>query len=483
MYGLDHRFVQTLGMVDSQRAPEVVQEREWWRRLTGRREQWHLHRPDLRAPRPHRSWIGPTVVLATLLVSWYAMAVSNGPNGDAESSGLTIGIIAMMLMAWSFVLAVRIRPLEPLFGGLDKMYRVHRWIGALSVAAAWWHTSAADIDDGFTPASESVADAGEGLAGWAYNIFIVLLVLSLLRWMPYRWWRLTHKFFGLAFAFAVFHVWTIEKNYANFSLVGWWFNAIFVAGLVAFAVRVVGFDMVSRGLRYRVASAEQHGSSMDLHLEPVADRLQYEPGQFAVIKVQRKGLSEPHIFTIAAPPDEPHLRFFVRRLGDWTERLFDADLVGSDVLVEGPYGEFELLGKGAPTVWVGGGVGVTPFLSASTTLPADDPDRPVFFYCVHDRDDAMGMHVLQEAVADGRLELVLVVSSEGKRFGKEMLIERFGVDGLRGSHVALCGPASLVNTARAAALEMGATAVESEDFDIRQGFGPDLPDLPARLRP
>lgn len=451
-----------------------------WQRMIGTREQWHLHRPHLRPPRPHRSWVGPAFVLATLLVSWYAMSTSTGPSGDAESSGLTVGIIAMMLMAWCLVLAVRIRWLEPFFGGLDKMYRVHRWTGALSVAAVWWHTSAADVDDGFTPVSESLADTGESLAGVAYDAFVVLLVLSLVRWIPYRWWRLTHKLFGVAFAFSVFHVWTIEKTYANFSFWGWWFTAFFVAGLVAFGVRVVGRDAISRGVRYRVVTAERHGSSMDLALEPLDEPMRYQPGQFAVIKVQRPGLSEPHIFTIAAPPEAPHLRFFIRRLGDWTDRLFETDLVGSDVLVEGPYGRFELLGRGTPTIWVGGGVGVTPFLSASTTLPPDNPDRPVFFYCVHDRDDAMGLAMLEDAAEDGRLELVLVVSSEGQRFAPEMLVERFGADGLKGSHVAVCGPKGLVNAARAAAEELGASAIEHEEFDIRQGFGPDLPDLPAR---
>jgi peptidyl-tRNA hydrolase len=43
----------------------------------------------------------------------------------------------------------------------------------------------------------------------------------------------------------------------------------------------------------------------------------------------------------------------------------------------------------------------------------------------------------------------------------------------RDAHVAVCGPAALVALVRAAARDAGAARVESEDFDIRSGVGPD----------
>ena len=55
------------------------------------------------------------------------------------------------------------------------------------------------------------------------------------------------------------------------------------------------------------------------------------------MKVQKPGLSEPHIFTIASGPDEPAFRFFIRDLGDWTTKMQTADLRAT-VVVEGPYG-------------------------------------------------------------------------------------------------------------------------------------------------
>jgi predicted ferric reductase len=82
---------------------------------------------------------------------------------------------------------------------------------------------------------------------------------------------------------------------------------------------------------------------------------------------RHEGLREPHAFTIESSPDSPHLRFVIRELGDWTRAMRRVDLVGSDVIVEGPYGTFEPFGSAdQQAVWVAGGVGISLFLSAIT---------------------------------------------------------------------------------------------------------------------
>ncbi len=420
--------------------------------------------------------IGPLAVIASVALSWPAFAGAGGDGGNV-AFGLFVGAAAIILMAWSFVLAVRLPFLEPLFGGLDSMYRVHRWAGTLAVIAMFLHTSIEpEIEGGIRGASRSLADNAEDLAGVGEYLLYGLVAVSLLRWLPYRYWRWTHKLLGVPFIFACFHFFTAEKPYANGSPWGWWFGGVMVAGIVAYLWRVVVRDALAKGRRYRVAEATVSGSSLDLRLEPVGRPLAHRAGQFAVIKIQRRDLLEPHIFTIASAPDDDGLRFFIRDLGDWTGKLIQADLEGLDVLVEGPYGRFEPIGDhGGPTVWVAGGVGITPFLSAAAGLPSvADQERPVLYYCVSSRSDAMALDVLRNAEAEGRLVLELCASDEGRRFGKHLLEERFGPEGLRDAHVAVCGPTGLVRATEDAALSLGANAVETEDFDIRQGFGPDL---------
>lgn len=450
------------------------------RRVFGRRQDWRLKVPNVRILRPHRGWIGPLLVLLTTFASAIAVSGGSGPQGTAFASGLTIGAMSLTLMAWSFVLAVRIPLIEPIFGGLDSAYRVHRWAGALSIPMMLFHAGSAEILNGYLELGRGASDLGLRMAGAAVIMSGVLLVFSILRWMPYRWWRLTHKLFGLAYIFAVWHIYTVEKPYQNWSAQGAFLNVIMLAGLIAFLYRVIVRDMIRRGLRYKIVSVTKVGTAIDIVLEPLGREFKYHAGQFAIIKVQKRGLSEPHAFTVAAPPGSGHLRFFIRRLGDWTAKLYKTDLIGVEVLVEGPYGTFEAHKekKDVPTVWVAGGVGITPFLSNSTVMPSNSANPPVLFYCVRTREDAMGIELLDEAHRDGKIELCIIASADGQRFTKSTLADHFGPKGLKGGHVALCGPKSLIISAEKAGRKLGAVSVETEDFDFRQGVGPDLPGLP-----
>src|SRR5690606_4110093 len=51
------------------------------------------------------------------------------------------GILALAAMSIAIVLALRPTRLEPHLGGLDKMYRLHKWLGIAALAVAtlhWW---------------------------------------------------------------------------------------------------------------------------------------------------------------------------------------------------------------------------------------------------------------------------------------------------------------------------------------------------------
>jgi len=447
------------------------------RRILGSPNDWQIRRPRVRMPSPSPSWVGPITVIASVAVSWLAFADAIGEEGEGSPAfGLFIGAASILLMAWSFLLALRPRTLEPLFGGLDSMYRVHRWAGTFAVVAMFLHTQTEpEVEDGFRGASKQTADFAEELAGIGEIALYVLIGISLVRWFPYRWWRLTHKLLGVPFLFACFHFYTAEKPYPNGSQWGWYFGVFMSVGIIAYGLRVVVRDMIFPGLRHTVSDATVHGTTLELTLRPDGNKLQHRSGQFAVVKVQKPGLSEPHIFTIASGPDEPALRFFIRDLGDWTTKMQTADLHGATVVVEGPYGRFEpTVAHTSRTVWVAGGVGVTPFLSASNALdPAPEGERPVLFYAVRSVDDAMALAALRQAEDEGRIDLRLCSSTLGTRFSLELLAEHAGPD-LSGAHVAVCGPVGLVHTASDAARSLGATDIETEDFDIRQGFGPDL---------
>jgi predicted ferric reductase len=393
--------------------------------------------------------------------------------------GLFTGSVAVTLMAWSFVLSVRWRWLEPLFGGLDRMYAVHRWAGVLGIIAMFLHVRLEpEVLGGFDGVLGAYMESGTDLAGTAETVFYVLVAVSLVRWVPYRWWRLSHKLMGVPFAIAAFHTVTVDKPFPSDSVWSLALAAIGVIGVAAWIWRVVGRDVARPGLPYRIVGAVPHERTMELQLAPVGRPLQHRAGRFAFVKIQLPDLREPHAFTIASAPGEDHLRFFVRNLGDWTAKIRQHDLVGARVYVEGPYGRFEPLPEdpaGRRVVWVAGGVGITPFLSATSALPTETPSeqRPLLLYAVQREHDATAIEVLRRAEAEARIDLEVVASGDGRRLDAELFERLVGGD-LTGAHVAACGPKGLVATVERTARRLGATAVESEDFDIRSGLGPDL---------
>ncbi len=445
------------------------------RAAIGRPADWHLVRPSLPAlPLPGLHWVGPLVVLATVGGTWSAFAGAQGEDGNVASA-LYFGSVAIAAMAWSFVLALRLRWLEPWFGGLDRMYRVHPWLGVVAVVAMFLHIETIDEMRNGIAGVRDLADAGEELAGVAEVLLYVLVGLSILRLVPTRYWRWTHKLLVVPYVFACFHFFTAEKPYANGSGWGWWFGVVMATGLVAGITRVVVRDMFLRGVRYRVAAVTHTPSTTELELEPAGRRrLHHRIGQFAYIKVKAPGLSEPHPFTIASGPDDTTLRFFIRDLGDWTRRMRRAITVGTEVLVEGPYGRFEpLRGSQQPTVWVAGGVGITPFLAASCTRNPSDGPTPHLFYAVRSETDASALGLLRAAHAAGQIHLHLHSSADGTRMTEATLTDQFGASGLRGAHVAMCGPSALLRTMSTSARRAGARHVHRESFDLRSGFGGD----------
>ena len=441
--------------------------------LRGSKSDWRLHWPGLPGrPQPSLAWWGPLVLIVATGVGWFAFADAVGEEGNVAFA-LFIGSVSILLMAWSNVLSTRLRVLEPFFGGLDLMYRWHRWFGALSVAAMWLHIQYVDDVEGIRGASKDIAEAAEELAGLGEKVLYVLIIASLIRWVPYRWWRQSHKLLIIAYATACWHFHTATKPYANDSAWGRWFQVIMLMGIIAWAYRVLWRDGIMRGRRYEVVQVNTHGSTTSIDCAPKGRPLKWRAGQFVFIRIGSGAVAEPHPFSVASVHTDGYVRLIVKSLGDWSEQISDRVAVGDSVRIEGPHGGLRLFPRTKKTVvWIAGGVGVTPFLAGSRVRR--DGIVPHLFYAVRSKNDAPGLEELTEASRAGRIVLHLHVSEEGTRLNAEHLISEFGDDGLQHSHIVMCGPDALIHDMRKVVRSLGSRHVHVEKFDIRTGVGPDL---------
>lgn len=130
----------------------------------------------------------------------------------------------------------------------------------------------------------------------------------------------------------------------------------------------------------------------------------FASGECAVL-FNSTGDSRP--YSISSHPDEPVLRFLIRRIpGGAVSGWLAERRPGDRVSVTEPFGSFRpTVGQG-PAVFVATGVGIAPFLSAMRS-PREQEMKPLCFYGVRTLSDAVEMPLLQK-----RCNLNLAISRE-----------------------------------------------------------------------
>jgi predicted ferric reductase len=299
------------------------------------------------------------------------------------------------------ILATRPRWPERWFGGLDKMYRLHKWlgIGGLVLAVAHWLWAQGfkwavgfgwltRPERGAPPAVDAAAeqslgqsveqslmslrDPAEGLGEWAFYAAVLLIVVALVRLIPYRFFFKTHRLLAVVYLVLVFHSVVLTK----FS---YWTTPLGVVMAVVLAYGTIAAVVV---LFRRVGAGRKVGGTISrLHYYPELSVLEgevdvsenwpgHKPGQFAFVTSDPSEGAHPYTIASDWKPAEHRLTFIVKGLGDHTRRLREKLQVGMPVKVEGPYGGFTFDDDCPRQIWVGGGIGITPFIGRMKELAA-----------------------------------------------------------------------------------------------------------------
>lgn len=371
------------------------------------------------------------------------------------------GVLAMSCMSLAMLLALRPKWLEQRLDGLDKMYRLHKWlgIGALALSIAHWlaakgpkwavgwgwlerpHKEPAAVQSGLEAFFTSQRGLAESLGEWAFYAAVLLIALALIKRFPYRLFYQSHRLLAVVYLVLAVHSLVLLRFSYWTTPLGW---------LTAALLAVGSWAALKSLLRQLGTSRQVAGSITGLHYFPGVKSLQVEtrvpdwpghqPGQFAFVTSDTREGFHPYTIASSWDPTDPQITFVVKELGDHTRTLHERLRVGLPVTVEGPYGCFTFDDPRPRQIWVGGGIGVTPFVARLKHLAGHPTDnRQVDFFHSTSEVDEQALARLTEDVHNTQVRLHLLISSRDGYLTGERI--RAAVPDWREASIWFCGPA------------------------------------------
>lgn len=379
------------------------------------------------------------------------------------------GLLAMGCMSLAMILALRPRWPEAALGGLDKMYRLHKWlgIGALVLAIVHWlwakgpkwavglgwlerpmRGPQGGPENLVAQTLRSLREPAESLGEWAFYAAVLLIAVALIQSVPYRLFYKTHRVLAAVYLVLVFHTVVLMRFASWASPLGPVMAVLLAYGTYAAIVVLLRRVGAARRVTGRVAALYEYPG---VHVIEAAIDLPrgwpgHKAGQFAFATAD--AAEGPHPFTIASAWSETDRRitFIAKELGDYTRRLAQTLKVGQEVTVEGPYGCFTFDDRCPLQIWVGGGIGITPFVARMkhlAELRRRDPQAAArqdvhLFHTTAEQDaQALGKLAADAEAAGIRLH-VLIDARDGRLTGARV---RELVPGWREASLWFCGPA------------------------------------------
>lgn len=404
------------------------------------------------------------IALTTLFPAYQLFLLPNVTDQIALFSQY-LGLAALILMAWGQIVSTRLPGLENVFGGLDRIYVFHKWLGISAMVALLLHDTIDAEMRGLGPQT-GLNELGETLGEISLYGLLILVVISIAVFIPYHLWKWTHKAMGALFAVGAVHFILIQKPFAMIDPAGLYTGLFCVAGVLAYLWMLLPDSWRPLHL-YRIDEIEETGGALAVSLTPQGRGLRALPGQFGVFRFTGAGLAEPHPFSFSKLGEDGELRVTIKDLGDFTHALPSAVSPGQEVLVQGPFGRFRSSPK-SRQVWIAGGIGVTPFLAWAAALPSDA--APVdFFYCVRSAADAPHLAELR-TLDKPNMHLHVVSSSTGARLTADEIATHVGED-LKNAKISFCGPVSLRESLARGLKVYGVKRIKYEEFEFRSGLG------------
>ncbi|NVJ92259.1 MAG: ferric reductase-like transmembrane domain-containing protein [Methylocystaceae bacterium] len=372
------------------------------------------------------------------------------------------GLIGITVMSVAMIIAIRPAQIETWVGGLDKSYRLHKWLGitglVVSIAHYLWaqgpkwavqlgllarperkHNGGRQALDTIEQFFRSMRHTAEGVGEWAFYVALVLMILALIKFFPYKYFFKTHRFIALAYLALVFHSFILINSAYWGTVTSVVMMPLLVGGTIgAFysLFRKIGENRRHKGQVTGVTHFKDN-NVLKISIHIVDQWPGHKEGQFAFLTLDPN--EGPHPFTISSSwKNDGKLEFMIKGLGDYTGQLPSLLQTGAFVRVEGPYGQFDFKGEQDRQIWVAGGIGITPFVSRLQGLAREKTKQVVdLFYSTQSPDEGF-IETIRAYAKDAGVTLHLIRTPEDGLLDAQQIKKQ--VPDWDKSSVWFCGP-------------------------------------------
>ncbi|MDD3517456.1 MAG: ferric reductase-like transmembrane domain-containing protein [Chromatiales bacterium] len=427
-------------------------------------------------------------LLAIVSVTWgMDVLATGGSSGGSlpwvirQEALYLSGLLSIALMSLAMFLSTRPAWLETPLGGMDRVYRTHKWAGILGGSFAIVHWLVEEVvgdilkamvgregripKEQFTGFLDVMRDLAKDMGEWAFYLVLAMLAITLWKRFPYKPWRILHQAMPVLYLMLALHA-------AMLAPTDYWTRPV---GILIALLGAAGIYGALYSLVGRIGRTRQVSGTVTVIGQPAPDVLTvscqldnnwrgHRPGQFAFITFDEKEGAHP--FTIAsADRGDRSISFQIKALGDYTRTLGKRLKVGHAVKVEGPYGRFDMARQdsSAQQIWIAGGIGVTPFLAWLDSLQQTPSQVSAdLHYCTRDRaNDPFVARLEASCAALPGISLHVHGAQQGETLSAADVAST--QTGSRRSEIWFCGPQGLAES-----LRKGLHATLGEKFRFHQ---------------
>ncbi len=392
--------------------------------------------------------------------------------------GQLTGLLGIIFLSLNYILSTRLRFIERLLGGLDKLYMYHIVTGITGYILIFLHPlllasryfGNLDVFSNYYIINKLDARGVGILAFW---LLTVLVLAAGYKKIPYHIWKLIHRLMGLPLILIGLHAFLMQNQSETLFILRIWIIAWIIMAFVSRIYKELLYNYIGPVYSYTVSTIEVKGDITEIKLMPVAQKIfKYVPGQFIFLKFLDNSIisSEQHPYTLSSCPTDNFLRISSKKLGDWSSKLSFA-MVNNKVKIWGPYGQFTLsaLRKSEKVICIAGGIGITPFLS----IIREEVNNPIgrnlhLIYSCKNETEAVYLNEIKELIANVEHIKLTEHFSDTQGFMNAEYIDKT-VGGFQDAVFMLCGPMQMLKAIRNQLKEVGVRAedIVYELFEFR----------------